>query len=142
MLAVTYGLEKKFHYTFDRQVFVVTDHKPLVAISNKPLSKVPNRLQKLILKAQRYTCDLSWSPDTDIPLADVLFMVPVQQLSEDELIHCMAENGLIYEQLQQIRYATATDNFLTILGVIILNDWPNHKDGIPMEALTDFHYID
>ena len=39
MLAVTYGLEKFHHYTFGRQVFVVTDHKPLVSISNKPLSK-------------------------------------------------------------------------------------------------------
>ena len=45
MLAVTYGLEKFHHYTFGRQVFVVTDHKPLVSISNKPLSKAPKRLQ-------------------------------------------------------------------------------------------------
>ena len=53
MLAVTYGLEKFHHYTFGRQVFVVTDHKPLVAISNKPLSKAPKRLQNLLLKAQK-----------------------------------------------------------------------------------------
>ena len=72
MLAVTYGLEKFHHYTFGRQVFVVTDHKPLVSISNKQLSKAPKRLQNLLMRAQRYTFELRWSPGTEIPVADVL----------------------------------------------------------------------
>ena len=126
MLAVMYGLEKFHHYTFDRRVFVVTDHKPLVAISNKPLSKAPKRL---LLRAQRCTYDLSWSPGTEIPLADVLSRIPVQQPGEEELIHCVTENGLRDERLQQIRDATATDQSLTILGEIILKGWPNHKDN-------------
>ena len=37
MLAVTYGLEKFHHYAFGSKVHVVTDHKSLVAIANKPL---------------------------------------------------------------------------------------------------------
>ena len=71
-LAVTYGLEKFHHYTFGRQVFVATDHKPLVAISNKPLSKSPKRLQTLLMRAQRYTFELRWNPGIGIPVADVL----------------------------------------------------------------------
>ena len=39
MLALVYGLEKFHHYTFGRAVHIITDHKPLVAIANKPLSQ-------------------------------------------------------------------------------------------------------
>ena len=45
MLALVYGLEKFHHYTFGRAVHIITDHKPLVAIAKKPLSKAPRRLQ-------------------------------------------------------------------------------------------------
>ena len=126
ILAVMYGLEKFHHYTFDRLVFVVTDHKPLVAISNKPLSKAPKRLQPLLLTAQRCTYDLSWSPVTEIPLAYVLSRAPVQQPGEEELIHCVTEDGL---RGDQIRDATATDQSITILGEIILRGWSNNKDN-------------
>ena len=35
MLAIVYNLEKFHQYTFAREVQVITDHKPLVAISSK-----------------------------------------------------------------------------------------------------------
>ena len=127
ILPVTYGLEKFHHYTLGREVFVVTDHKPLVAISKKPLCKAPNRLQTHLLIAQRYTYDLPWSTGTDIPVADVLSRALFQQPSEEELIHCVTENGLRGERLQQIRDATAADQSLTILGKIILKGCPNYK---------------
>ena len=49
MLAIVYGLEKFHQYTFAREIQVFTDHKPLVAISSKPLSKAPRRLQNLLM---------------------------------------------------------------------------------------------
>ena len=52
MLAVLFGLQKFHHYTYGRPVHVVTDHRPLVAISNKPLSKAPMQLQSMLLRAQ------------------------------------------------------------------------------------------
>ena len=39
MLAVSFGLEKFHHYTYGRCIQVITDHKPLVSIIDKPLSK-------------------------------------------------------------------------------------------------------
>ena len=112
------------------------------AISNKPLSKAPQRLQTLLMRAHRYTFELRWSPGIEIPVADVLSRAPVQKPSEEELIHCVTENGLRDERLQQIRDATATGQSLRILGEIILKGWPNQKDGIPIEALPYFNYRD
>ena len=55
MLAVAFGLEEFHHYPFGRQVHVMTDHKALMAITKKPLSNAPKRLQNLLLRAQKYT---------------------------------------------------------------------------------------
>ena len=49
MLAITFGLEKYHHYTFGRRVHLMTDHRALVAITKKPLSKGPKRLRNLLL---------------------------------------------------------------------------------------------
>ena len=72
MLAAVYGLEKFHYYTFGRLVTVVTDHKPLVSIAKKPLSKAPKRLQALLMRAQAYNFRLIYKPGNQIPVADTL----------------------------------------------------------------------
>lgn len=72
LLAVVYGLQKFHQYTYGRKVSVITDHKPLVTISNKPLLKAPKRLQSLLLKAQAYNFNIQYRPGTQIPISDTL----------------------------------------------------------------------
>ena len=45
LLGMFSGLEKFNYFTFGRPVTVLTDHKPLIAISRKSLVSVPPRLQ-------------------------------------------------------------------------------------------------
>ena len=109
MLAVSYGLEKFHHYTFGREVEVVTDHKALIAIAAKPLSRAPRRLQNLLLRAQKYDFKFTWKPSNQIPLADALSRAPIDHPCEEEtvnsvMIHCMGD-----DRLQHIRGATAVD---------------------------------
>ena len=54
MLAAVYSLEKFHHYTDGLDVRVMTDHNLLVVISAKPLSKTPQKLQSLLLRAMNY----------------------------------------------------------------------------------------
>ena len=70
MLAVSFGLEKFHHYTYWRHVSVDTDHKPLVAIVTKPLSKAPKRLQAILLRTQEYNYMLTYNCGKSIPVAD------------------------------------------------------------------------
>ena len=53
-----------------------TDHKPLVAICSKPLSKAPKRLQSMLLKVQEYNFEVVFKPGCDIPVADTLSRAP------------------------------------------------------------------
>ena len=58
LLAVIYGLEKFHQYTFGRLVIVHSDHKPLEYIVKKSLFKAPKRLQRMLLRIQKYDVQL------------------------------------------------------------------------------------
>ena len=127
MLAVTFGLEKFHHFTFGRDVRVVTDHKPLVAIKSKPLAKAPRRLQNLLLKAMNYMYTLEYKPGKEIPVADALSRAPASEPCDEETIHLITEQHFSSIRLDEIRGATLTDKTLMDLSEIIVKGWPNEK---------------
>jgi hypothetical protein len=57
---------------------VITDHKPLVGLFEKPLSEVPNaRLQRLRLRTEGYHFNLQWQAGKLNVAADALSRAPV-----------------------------------------------------------------
>ena len=72
LLGVVGSLEKFHYYTFGRPVTVLTDHKPLIAISKKALVNVPPTLQWLLLKMNYYNVELNWIPGTEMIFSDHL----------------------------------------------------------------------
>ncbi|PFX12349.1 Retrovirus-related Pol polyprotein from transposon 17.6 [Stylophora pistillata] len=72
ILAIVFACECFHEYSYGRAVTVRSDHKPLKAIFTKPLSKAPPRLQRLLLRIQRYDLHVQYTPGTDIPVADAL----------------------------------------------------------------------
>ena len=47
VLAIVFACRKFYQYIYSRNVVVETDHKPLQAMSTKPLSQAPLRLQRI-----------------------------------------------------------------------------------------------
>lgn len=78
MLAVVFACRKFHQYIYGRSVVVETDHKPLQAISTKPLSQVPLRLQKMILNVCGYDVEIHYIPGFKQVLADTLSWASVQ----------------------------------------------------------------
>ena len=54
LLAVLFACEKLHTYTFGREILVHTDHNPLEAIFQKPISLAPARLQRMLLRLSTY----------------------------------------------------------------------------------------
>ena len=54
LLSVVFGCERFYQYLFAKQVTVYTDHKPLVAIFDKLVNTASARLQRLLLRLQKY----------------------------------------------------------------------------------------
>ena len=142
MLALVYGLEKFHHYTFGRAVHIITDHKPLVAIANKPLSKAPRRLQNLLLRAQKYRFTLEWQPSTSIPVADTLSRAPAENVTNTEEVHTVKDYRKKDHRLDIIRSATVADQEMKILSNVIMAGWPNDRHDVPPEARPYFDYRD
>ena len=55
MRVVVFGLHTFSDYCYGRHVTIESDHKPLEAISNKPLSEVPKRLLRMVLSNKSLT---------------------------------------------------------------------------------------
>ncbi|KAI7814577.1 hypothetical protein IRJ41_021834 [Triplophysa rosa] len=61
-----------------------TDHKPLIAIIKKNLNEMSPRIQRLMMKLQRYDFDLIYTPGKYIVLADALSRATTQREKSHE----------------------------------------------------------
>jgi hypothetical protein len=72
-LAILFAVERWHTYLYaKRGITVETDHKPLLAIHKKSLAAAPKRLQRMLLRLQRYDFKLVYRPGNEMLLADTL----------------------------------------------------------------------
>jgi hypothetical protein len=85
LLAVVFGCERFHNYLYGRAVHIQTDHKPLVPIMGKPLCKISPRLQRLILRLQRYDiAQITYVPGKYMYIADTLSRAYLQRVTDDQ----------------------------------------------------------
>ena len=72
-LAICHSLSKFDQWVYGKQdIEVHTDHQPLETILRKPLNKAPARLQKMLMRLQRYSFKTLYKKGTSLYLADTL----------------------------------------------------------------------
>ncbi|KAL9987234.1 hypothetical protein ACROYT_G001505 [Oculina patagonica] len=76
LLAIVYGCTKCHQYVYGKKVKVQTDHKPLEALSKKPLFQTPQRLQRMMLSLQHYDLQVEYEPGKNLFIADTLSRAP------------------------------------------------------------------
>ena len=72
LLAVVFGCKRFNHYAYGRPVDVDSDHNPLVLITKKPFVKSPPRLQRLLLRLQKYDVNIAFVPGKYMHVEDTL----------------------------------------------------------------------
>ena len=72
LLAIVFACQKFNHYIYGFPTNVQSDHKPLESIMNKPLSQVSPRLQRMLLKLQRYNLAVKYTRGKEMHIADAL----------------------------------------------------------------------
>ncbi|GFQ84803.1 retrovirus-related Pol polyprotein from transposon opus [Trichonephila clavata] len=70
LMAVIYGLEHFNYYTYGRIVTVQTDHKPILDLSKKPYDTISPRLQRMLLRLNKYNIQLEYVPGKNLVIAD------------------------------------------------------------------------
>jgi hypothetical protein len=83
LLAICFGFEKFHSYLYGRSdTIVITDHKPLVKLREKPLFQLTPRLQKMCLKLREHTFTLVHKPGKQIPVPDCMSECTCQILKQ------------------------------------------------------------
>ena len=142
MLAIQFGLTKFHQYTFGRDVNVITDHKPLVAITKKPLNKAPRRLQNMLIRIQDYSFTLEYQKGCSIPVADTLSRAPVTAPKHDETICSVFYTPIKKKYLSEVTDATRNDPELNLLKATVLQGWPDDKKDVSVAVRPYFDYRD
>ena len=75
---MVFACERFHQYTYGRDITVQSDHKPLEAITNKPLACAPPCLQRMLLRIHRYNVNVVYVPGKQIPLADTISRIFVK----------------------------------------------------------------
>ncbi len=79
LLAIVFGIQRFHVYLFGRYFRVITDHKPLVMILQKPISKASPSLQCMMLKRRGYQFDIEYRPGSEMIFADTFSRLPSAQ---------------------------------------------------------------
>ncbi len=145
MLAVAWGLEKFHQYTYGRKVHVHSDHKPLEAITKKPMSKAPRRLQSLLLRTQNYDCEIKWVRGKDQHIADMLSRAcnnaELSQSDKEEYVNMCKYLPMSDKKLETIRNETENDTSLHKLKKTLAEGWPSREET-PAEIMQYYSFAD
>jgi len=76
LLACVFGAEKFHTYVFGAPFVIESDHQSLEMITKKSLSAAPARLQRMLLRLQRYDYTIRYRPGKEMVLADSLSRLP------------------------------------------------------------------
>ena len=145
MLGIAFGCERFHQYIFAKKVKCQTDHQPLVTVFKRPFQRNPVRLQRLLLRLQRYDLDVTFIPGKQLAVADMLSRAPVdhdqtdiqRELEEDcELVinTVMSRVNCTAGMMDKLRQASADDPTLSSIRQYIQTDWPTEPNKCKVTA--------
>ena len=164
-LALVFGCTRFDHYLHGREkITAVTDHKPLETILAKSINSAPKRLQRMMLRLQKYRLNIVYKKGTQMYISDHLSRSALpngrtqkKEIDDYEVFTIHAEELLMKEiegtdpnifhnmtdaTLQEVATATSKDGNLMTLAEIIANGWPEDKTQVPPNVRDYWPYRD
>ena len=147
LLAIVFACDRFEAYIYGRDgVHVETDHKPLESIVLKPLNSAPKRLQRMLLKLQKYSLQVKYKKGEKMFLADTLSRAYLPEVNSCEFsrnledVNHTSSLPLSDDRLQQFQHVSADDPVLQVLRETIHRGWPDSKSEVheSVQAYYDF----
>ncbi len=88
-LALVWALERLDLFTYGQKVTVLTDHKPLLGLIDKPMDYCSIRQQRLLGRIMRYDIHLEFVPGKDMAIADTLSRAPEKNEESESVTRFM-----------------------------------------------------
>ena len=138
LLAIVFACEIFEAYIFGRDlVNVETDHNPLEAIVLKPLYAAPQRLQRMLLRLQKFNLRVKYQKGTQMFLSDTLSRAHLPEVEKCFSVHDLemvdhkATLAISGARWHQIKHASADDPVLQELRSVIQLGCPDCKKELP-----------
>ena len=162
-LAIVFACERFNQYIHGRdQTVVQTDHRPLVPIFSKPIYNAPKRLQRMLLRLQKYTLMVVYCPGKEMFIADMLSGAYLHEEpsknKRDYQMFQLTEEAQVYKEIEEIdpakhvrlsakgivdlRKATIQDDTLSELAKVIRHGWPDLKQNVPLSIRAFWPFRD
>ena len=110
---------EKFHeYVYGLPVVAENDHKPLMSIFQRALSESSPRIQRFVLRLQRYNFQLSFVPGNHLFVADILSRLPLPDSTSE-----IKSDEMNYFVHPVIITETQKDDILQSVLLQIQNEW-------------------
>ena len=146
LLSVLFDLERFDVYTYGVKVLVENDHKPLEIILKKFLQDAPPRLQRMLLRLQKYDFVIKHKPGKDLVDADTLSRAPLPVLDpeiEKEIsyyVHTVVSNMPISDEMMvRLPRATSENGSLQQLKTTVINGCPETRRETPAKVPEYWH---
>ena len=151
LLAVVFSCEHFEHYIYGKHVTVETDHKPLIAIQKKLINTASKRLQRMMLRLQRFDLNLTYKLCKEMYIADALSRALPKQskisstshfCNDVETVNFVEDLPISDSTLAKFQVETAKDESLQVLSQVIRAGWPTKTSMVPISAQPFFKYRD
>ena len=148
LLAITYGCERFHQYVYGQVIEVETDHKPLIPLFTKPLSDCPLRIQRLMIRVQKYDLRVSYTPGKYMYTADTLSravdpQAERNQKTEEDIkvyVDTIIETlPVTTDRMKQFVEETKKDTVLQQLSEVIKAGWPKTQHDCPITVRPYWH---
>ena len=142
LLASMYACERFHQFIYDQTFEVETDHKPLVSIMSKPLNDCPVRIQRMLIRLQKYDVHMIYTQGKYMYTADTLSRAVDKEEHEDseKSAEIQAYVDMIVTSLpvtvdrtEQIRRETNVDETMKELKRTAQKGWPENKKDCPVK---------
>lgn len=138
LLAIVFACDRFDAYVYGRDlVNVETDHKPLEAIFMKSLASAPKRLQRMLLRLQKYSLKVKYKKGREMLLADTLSRAYLPEVNATEFSRELEDVDhrswlpVTIDRWQQLKNAAADDPVQQKLREVTRGGWPENRAQAP-----------
>ena len=139
LLAIVFACQKFHQYIYGFNTKIQSDHKPLESIMQKSLYKASPRLQRMLLKLQKYDLTVTYVKGKELHVADTLsrmYLTTSEDNDSEDLdvtVHAMIQNLPVSDaKLSQLQTAASNDEQLQELNKIVRTGWPTDISNVPV----------
>ena len=152
LLAIVFAFERFSQYVYGKDAVLYTDHKPLIPLLKRTIHESPVRIQRLMLRLQRYSFTAVFKRGKYHVVPDTLSRAPTddtqtesEQTLEKEcetVVHAVVAHKCSTTMHKRIVDETDKDEGLSTLKQYVLTEWPEDKSSCSESVMQYFQLRD